>query len=220
MPLVTLQSPVSYLLTFAAADVAHSLGTRSANSLRWSSRFCTGPGHGCTLDESGVIEIVRSVDNHHHRYHAARSSGVFRSIQRSLEGMFRSFYDAIERCVDIHETDCRCSWDRRLGDAERLWQFLIVAVQAGWSAGGDRARMTNDLETLACRVTDVCEMLSARVGKAGRFDADDMSAEARADRLAMYMFDAANDVACDNFAVEDCMSRVPNPNLAIGMLDE
>jgi hypothetical protein len=116
--------------------------------------------------------------------------------------MFWLFADAIEGCLDLHNQDCVCSWTRRISDAEALIEFLLEVARAYWSLSVEDEWVGKELERLACLATDVFE----RDGSFARLAADDLSVEARADRLAVRLFDAANDLSCGNWANEAWMS--------------
>jgi len=196
--------PLSYVLTFTANDVARALGVdNTAHHGRWSTRFCADKTNSCTLDLAEAVGLVRDVDSLLRRYHGGRASAVDRSITHAVEGLFWLFHDAIERCVEL-DVACRCSWTRRMNDAEALAAYLVLVAQAYWSTGEERAWMFKQIETLACLVTIVAE----RDGSIARRVGDDPSVEARADRLAIALFDAANDLICDNWMREDWMSAV------------
>lgn len=159
----------------------------------------------CTLGASEVEALVGAIERLLRRYRAARVSGSDRALDSNLVALFWIFYEAIERCVDVGETDCICSWRRRIEDAEQLTTFLVNVVRAYWSSSADRDWMFRDLERLACRANDVAE----RDGSISRRPEGDESAEARADRLSILLFDAANDLACNNWAREEWMWIVP-----------
>lgn len=207
MPHFNPKIPLSYLLTFTADDVAQALGLdRPSSGGRWLTRFCADKQRTCTLDVADATDFVYAVDQLLRRYHEARASSLERSIVYALKGLFCLFRDAIERCVEL-DADCNCSWDRRIGDCEALAPFLADIAQAYWSTGIEPAWMGKSIETLACRITDVVE----RNGLIARRADDDPSVEARADRLAVFLFDAVNDFHCGNWAHESWMSVVP-PN--------
>lgn len=207
MPTSTINIRLSYLLTLTAADVALALGCVGRDPVlsRWTSRFCGLEPGGCTLGSSDANDLVAAVERLVRRYRAARAGGVSRAIVANLDHLFWLFHDAIERCVDVDDDDCVCSWQRRIGDAEELTSFLVEVARAYWSTGAEREWMSRDLERLACRICDVSE----RDGSIARRADDDPSVEARAGRLAVLVFDAANDLCCDNWANEPWMSVVP-----------
>jgi hypothetical protein len=198
---------LSYLLTFTAADVALGLGCAGSDPVlwRWTSRFCGDRPNGCTLGGSDAIALVDAVEQGLRRYRGARGGGIHRPIEASVEVMFWLFHDAIERCIDLAEEDCLCSWARRIGDAEELIEFLLQVARAWWSTGAERRWMFKALERLACLATNVFE----RDGSISRPADDDQSVKSRADRLAVRLFDAANDLVCDNWADEEWMSARP-----------
>lgn len=196
-----------YILTFTADHVALALG-RVGDDLvnwRWISGFCGSEPGACTLGACDADDLVRTVERLLRRHRAAIGSGIDRAIVASLETLFWLFFDAIERCLDVNEKECVCSWERRIGDAEELTAFLIVVARAYWSTGADRDWMFKELESLACRANDVSE----RDGTIARRADNDPSVEARADRLSARLFDAANDLWCDNWTDEEWMSVVP-----------
>lgn len=196
-----------YLLTFTPDHVALALGCVGHDPVlrRWTSRFCGSGTNGCTLGASDAREIVRAVERLLRRHRAACAGGIQRAIVAILEALFGLFYDAIERCLDVRETDCVCSWERRIGDAEELVTFLIDVARAYWSTGADREWMFKELEMLARCASD----LSNRDGSIVRHADSDRSVEARAGRLSILLFDTANDLWCDNWADEPWMSVVP-----------
>lgn len=196
-----------YLLTFTAPDVALALGWVGHDPVlwRWTSRFCGDRPGVCTLGGSDAIALINAVELGLRRYRGARGGGIHRPINTSLEVLFWLFHDAIERCLDLAEEECVCSWGRRIGDAEELTEFLLDTARAWWSTGSQREWMFKALERLACLATDVFE----RDGSISRPTDDDQSVKTRADRLAVRLFDAANDLVCDNWAHEDWMSAVP-----------
>jgi hypothetical protein len=207
MPYLNPKIRLCYLLTFTAHDVALALGYLGHNPVlwRWTSRFCGFAPGPCTLGAPDAEDLVAATERLIRRFRAARASGVKWTIVTSLEALFWVFFDAIERCLDLSEMDCVCSWERRIGDAEELTTFLIEVARVYWSTGAERDWMFKELEGLACRANEVSE----RDGSIARRADDDPSVEARADRLSVRLFDAANDLCCDNWANEDWMSVVP-----------
>jgi hypothetical protein len=191
---------VCHLLTVTAADLSLALGLDGRD--RRPSSFCRS---GCTLSAKDAVDLVSALELMVRRYRAARASGIERSIVSRLEALFHLLADAIERCVDLSVETCVCSWERRIGNAEALTNFLDEIAHAYWSTGADHEWMYKDLERLACLTTDVVE----RGGSFSRPADSDQSARARADRLAVRLFDAANDLACNNWAQQDWMSVVP-----------
>lgn len=195
--------PLSYVLTLNAAQVALALGCIGQDQMlwRWTSRFCGAEPGACTLGAADAIDLVEAVDRLIRRHRAARSSGIERVIVASIEGLFWLFFEAIERCVDLDDTDCVCSWSRRMSDAEELTGFLLEVTRVYWSTGAEREWMFKELESLAGRVNDVAE----RDGSIARRADDDPSVEARAWRLSVKLLDTADDLVCDNWAKEDWM---------------
>lgn len=197
--------PLSYILTFSSDHVARALGLdQPSHGRRWLTRFCADKHSSCTLDIADATDLVAAVDQLLRRYHEARASTLERSIVYALKGLFCLFRDAIECRVEL-DADCNCSWDRRIGDCEALASFPINIAKAYWSTGYEPAWMGKSIETLACEVTEVVE----RDGLIARCADDDPSVEARTDRLAVFLFDAVNDLHCGNWAHEDWMTAVP-----------
>lgn len=193
---------LSYLIIFTLKDLALALGLTAGNRTfwRWTSRFCGSTPNSCSLGQPEADRLIQQSGNLLHRYRGARLAGV--SLEPSIGAMFWLFADAIERCLDLHDQDCVCSWTRRMTDAEELTTFMLDAARAYWSTGAESHWMGEELERLACLATDVFE----RDGLFTRLAADDLSVEARADRLAICLFDGANDLWCDNWANEAWMS--------------
>ena len=198
---------LSYLLTFTAGHLALALGRIADDRVlwRWTSRFCGSEPGDCSLGAPDAEALVHAVHYLLDRYRGARASTVQSSIARSLEGLFWTLHDAIEHCLDINDEHCVCSWQRRMRDAEELVPFLVEVARAYWSTGANREWMFKALERLACRAADVAE----GDGSIARRAADDVSVEARADRLAVLLFDTANDLVCNSWAEEEWMSVVP-----------
>lgn len=207
MPNLDTKVTVCHLLTFNADSLSEALGLGGDDHLLWSStsRFCGAKTGSCTLSKSDAQAIVEAVERLIRRYHAARTGRIERSLIASLEALFALLFDAIECCLDLNFAGCVCSWKRRTGHAEVLSRFLIEVAQAYWSTGVKSEWMYKDFERLACLATDVFE----RDGSFKRPADNDQSAKAQADRLAVRLFDAANDLACNNWAQEDWMSVVP-----------
>lgn len=207
MPNRNVNITVCHLLTFNAKNLWEGLGLARDDHLLWvsTSHFCGAKNGGCTLSKSDAQTILEAVERLVRRYYAARMGGIERSIIASLEALFGLLFDAIECCLDLYAEHCVCSWKRRVGHAEVLSRFLIEVAQSYWSTGADTEWMYKDLERLACLATDVFE----RDGSTSRPAENDQSAKAQADRLAVRLFDAANDLSCNNWGQEDWMSVMP-----------
>jgi hypothetical protein len=203
--------PVCHLVTSTTSDLAAALGVGECdNSHRYStSHFCEATLGGCALGVRDAEILVKAFEQIVRRYRAARATSIDRSIVASLENLFHLFFDAVERCLDLAADDCLCSWERRVGDAEKLTHFLFEAARAYWSTGAEREWMYKDLERLACLANEVSE----RDGSISRRADDDPSVEARADRLSVRLFDDANDLSCDNWAHEPWMDVVPTTEI-------
>ncbi len=207
MPNPNSKITVCHLLTSTAQDLSEALGLVSDDHLSsfGSSRFCGAKPGDCTLARSDAQVLVVAVERLMRRYNAARMAGIERSIIASLEALFTLLFDAIECCLDLNAEHCVCSWERRVGHAETLSRLLIEVGHAYWSTGAERDWMDKGFEHLACLATDVSE----RDGSISRPADDDQSVKARADRLAVRLFNAANDLSCNSWAQEEWMSVVP-----------
>ena len=200
--------PLCYLLDFSGEQIALDLGCARASPAqwRWTSRFCgTEPG-ACTLGPSEAGNLVETAERFVRRHRAACISGVDHAIIANLEALFFAFFDAIQRCLDLNEKDCVCSWERRIGDAEQLIKYLITVARVYWSTGAEHEWMVDELENLACRACYVSERNGSFVSGSD----SDRPIEAGAGRLSMLLFDTANDLGCGNWASEDWMSVAPH----------
>lgn len=197
------RTPLSYLITFTAEDVAVALG--QGRDVAVTSHFCKSTSGSCTLGVSETDSLVRSVDRLIRRHRGALASCMDRHIVENVKSLFWLFYDAIEASLDLTNDECVCSWDRRMDHAERLTDFLIQVARVYWSTRADRDWMSSEIEGLACRANEVAE----RNGSIARRDRNDPSVEARADRLSTRLFDTTNDFSCDNWRNEAWMSLVP-----------
>ncbi len=198
---------LAFILNFTADEVALALGgIGHEHAQRRSISYFCGSSHGaCTLSAADAKELVVAVDRLIRPNLGPSAREVDEGMVSGFVALFRLLYDAIERCVDLNEKNCVCSWERRIGDAERLTDFLIAVARFYWSTGAERDWMFNELEDLASHVNAVSE----RYGSIARLADDDQSIEARADRLSMRLFDAANDLVCDNWADDPWMWITP-----------
>lgn len=197
--------PFCYLVVFSASDVSRALAMETAASSQSSfRRICGDVTASCSLDASAACTLVEAVDHALLRYRAALLTNVDRSIVKALTRLFWLFHDAIEaRCELVAE--CVCSWELRLDDAGALTSFLDATARAYWRTGAQSDWMVRQIECLACNVTNIAE----RHGIPMRFAPDNPSIEARADRLAVRLFDMANDLGCGNWGRGSGVPDVP-----------
>ena len=197
---------VSYLITSTAADVALALGrTDNARLWRRTSKLCAITPGGCSLGQAEADALLAGYDRLCRRYRALRLAGL--EPAPMVEALFCLLAEALEGSLDLDDTNCICSWTQRMSDAEALERFLLEVARAYWGTGKDSGWMTKEMERLACLATDVAE----RDGSITRRAANDVSVGARADRLAVRLFDAANDIWCNNWSNEPWMQLVAIP---------
>lgn len=200
--------PLCYLLDFSSEQIALDLGCARASPAHcpWTSRFCGSEPGACTLGLSETANLIQAAERLVRRHRAACISGVDHAIIASLEALFFAFFDAIERCLDLNEKDCVCSWERRIGHAEQLIRYLIDVARVYWGTGAEHEWIVDQLENLARRACYVSERDGSFVSGSN----SDRPIEASAGRLSMLLFDTANDLGCGNWAREDWMWVVPH----------
>ena len=158
MPNLNPQIPLTYLITLTPDHLSRPLERGGHDPLWcWTSRFCGRDGNACSLGATDAMDVLQAVGRLVHKYRSARVSGRERAMVASIEALFWVFLDAIERCLDLDDNDCVCSWQRRIGHAEEMTPFLIAVARAYWSTGAGRDWMFRELECLACRANEVSE---------------------------------------------------------------
>lgn len=204
MTSINVKIRLSYCLTLTSDQLALALGCAGHDPTlqRWPSSFCASRPGACTLDASGAEYLVQTFERLVRRYRATCDSEYGPAILASLDTLFWTAFDPIERCFDLAEKDCLCSLERRIDRAERLVPHLIAIARVHWSTGAESEWVAGELEDLACRANGVCERLAMQDGHAGRFAEEDPCAAARADRLSTTLFEAAEDLRCGNWGKE------------------
>ena len=198
----TFEIGTSFCLTLSLArfeplryvDLRHGLA-----SDRWVAKFCAARPGACTRDAADYDYFLERMDRQIQRYRTACGKGCPPMATAALEVMFPAIFNLVERCLDLTEEDCVCPMEWRLHRAEALGSILIEIAWALWAMDVDIAPIAKALEELACAATEVQERQAALCGPLPPFAIDCASLAARADRLAMKLFDAVNDLHCANW---------------------
>lgn len=189
------RDPFCLVLTIKKFDaLASSPQANGPGRRRWTSVFCAST-QGCALDPGDYGQFLEQMTGLVSAYRALCGGFDHKAIAAVLDAMALQITGEVKRCVALEEVNCLCPWVWRLGRAKSLAHILIdVAWARGPNTPGADV-LIQKLKNLALIATDLCEHLAEHDGGLRRFEGDDISPAARADGLAVDLFETVEQLS-------------------------